>query len=323
MTVQRVGLMTLPAVVILATQPVYAFKLLGAKWPSPTTTMFADFGNGTFNDAFDNAASRWVQATGFNLQVNRQFSDPCAGYSVFPDDTRNGTAFKPDACGMPWDPGDLAVTLSLCSPSCQSGTITEADTVFNSTENWSVYSGPWQAGVSDFRRVATHELGHVIGLAHEDSVPAIMQTFVSPGNDIEAPLPDDIAGVAALYGQLQPLLSLTLSQTTVHTGDQLILNAQATLGPSPIQADVYVALQLPGCSSLACALFWQGGLNFTATPQPILRNWPVSPFNGPIFSYTFGGTEPVGSYVWLGAFAVPGTLNFIGGITQAPFSFSP
>lgn len=164
MTAERVGLI-LPAVMVLAAQPVYAFKLLGAKWPSPTTTMFAEFGNGTFDDAFDNAASRWVQATGFNLQVNRQFSDPCAGYSVFPDDTRNGTAFKPDACGLPWNAGDLGVTISLCSPTCgPGGTKTEADTIFNSTENWSVYSGPWQAGVSDFGRVATHELGHVIGL---------------------------------------------------------------------------------------------------------------------------------------------------------------
>jgi hypothetical protein len=316
--------LTLTAVVILAAQPVYAFKLLGAKWPSPTTTMFADFGSNLFNDAFDNAASRWVQATGFDLQVSRQLSDPCAGYSVSPDDTRNGTAFKPDACGPPWGQGDLAVTLSLCKPDCSpSGTITEADTVFNYTENWSVYPGPWQDGVSDFRRVAVHELGHVIGLAHEDSVPAIMQTFVFPGNDIESPLPDDIAGVAAIYGQLRPVASLSLNQAGFHTGDPLVLNAQATPGPSPTQADVYIVLQPPGCSSLACALYWQGDLNFIATPQPILHNWPVSPFNGPIFSHTFAGTEPVGSYVWLGFFTVPETLNVIGATTQAPFSFSP
>ena len=98
----------------------------------------------------------------------------------------------------------------------------------------------------------------------------------------------------------------------------------STPGPTPVTADVYIALQLPGCTSLACVLFWQGGLNFTATPQPILRNWLISPFNGSIFSYTFSGMEPVGSsYVWLGAFTVPGTGDLIGGITQAPFTFSP
>lgn len=120
-----------------------------------------------------------------------------------------------------------------------------------------------------------------------------------------------------------PTLTLALNQPAFRPGEQLILTARTTQGPTPANADVYIALQLPGCSSLSCTLFWQGGLNFAATTQPILRNWPISPFNGPIFSYTFGGTEPVGNYVWLGAFAVPGTLNLIGDITLVPFTFSP
>ena len=116
-------------------------------------------------------------------------------------------------------------------------------------------------------------------------------------------------------------LTLTLNQATFQKGEQLILNAAVTPGPSPV--DVYIALQLPGCTAPACFFFWQGGLNFTMTPQPLLRNWLISPFNGPIFSYTFGGTELVGSYVWLGAFTVPGTLNLLGEITQAPCTFGP
>ena len=119
------------------------------------------------------------------------------------------------------------------------------------------------------------------------------------------------------------LLALSVNTPSVRTGDTLTLTAGTTTGPTPVTVDVYIVLQLPGCSSLACLLFWQGGLNFTTTPQPVLRNWPISPFDGPIFSYTFGGMEPVGSYAWLGAFTVPGTLNLIGGITQAPFTFSP
>lgn len=46
-------------------------------------------------------------------------------------------------------------------------------------------------------------------------------------------------------------------------------------------------------------------------------------YRGSIFRYIFGGNEPVGSYVWLGAFTAPGTLNIIGDIAQAPFTFSP
>jgi len=121
----------------------------------------------------------------------------------------------------------------------------------------------------------------------------------------------------------EPQLTLTVNQTTFHKGDQLTLIALATPGLTPVTADVYIALQPSGCTSFTCIFFWQGGLNFTATPQPILRNWLISPFNGPIFTYTFGGTEPVDSYVWLGAFVVPGTGTLMGGITQAPFTFSP
>ena len=122
---------------------------------------------------------------------------------------------------------------------------------------------------------------------------------------------------------LVPTLSLSVNQPSMQRGNTLTLTALVTPGPTPVTADVYIALQPPGCTSSACIFFWQGGLSFTATPQPILRNWLISPFHGPIFTYTFGGTEPAGRYVWLGAFVVPGTGTLIGGITEAPFTFSP
>jgi hypothetical protein len=53
-----------------------------------------------------------------------------------------------------------------------------------------------------------------------------------------------------------PTLTLSLNQPTFHTGNQLILNAQVTPGLSPVHADVYIALQPPGCSEFACLLFW-------------------------------------------------------------------
>lgn len=40
------------------------------------------------------------------------------------------------------------------------------------------------------------------------------------------------------------------------------------------------------------------------------------------FSYTFNGSEPAGTYRWLGAFVEPGTpLNLISDITQPSFEF--
>ncbi len=102
-----------------------------------------------------------------------------------------------------------------------------------------------------------------------------------------------------------PTLALTVNTPSVHKGDTLTLSALATPGPTSATADVYIVLQPPGCASFTCLLFWQGGLTFTATPQPLLRNWPISPFNGPIFRYTFDGTALAGPYVWVGPSRCP------------------
>jgi hypothetical protein len=42
-----------------------------------------------------------------------------------------------------------------------------------------------------------------------------------------------------------------------------------------------------------------------------------------VFRYTFTGAEPPGNYLWLAAFIDPGTGMIIGGIAQAPFTFTP
>ena len=73
--------------------------------------------------------------------------------------------------------------------------------VFNDDLDWALYDGPWDDAVPDFRRVALHELGHWLGLDHENLVPSIMASFAGDTASLQA---DDVDGVRFLYGPTGP-----------------------------------------------------------------------------------------------------------------------
>ena len=132
----------------------------------------------------------WAVGTAFQFNIVRgTYSDPCNE-----SDLKNGVRFASNDCGDAWGNSTLAV----CHYWYRGTTLTQTDIVFNSNKSWDVYSTPLQGSVYDFSRVAVHELGHALGLDHEDSgVRTIMTTYI--GN-ITIPQQDDINGVAALYG---------------------------------------------------------------------------------------------------------------------------
>ena len=191
-------LLVLSVAVVSATS-VNAYVLLDYRWPSATTTFNVDIpgADGKWNTAFEQAMGRWNAATIFEFRIRRDtYENPCDG-----GDDESGVGFAADLCGEE-DFGDN--TLAVHEGWYVGEYRTESNITFNDKYSWDVYDGPYRTGswtgVVDFRRVAVHELGHALGLNHEDDVPAIMVTSISRGDTIVAPQADDIAGVDALYG---------------------------------------------------------------------------------------------------------------------------
>lgn len=116
-----------------------------------------------------------------------------------------------------------------------------------------------------------------------------------------------------------PALRLALNATGFRTGEPLAIGLALSQAPGPVDRDVYVALQLPDGS----LLFLTGEGGATPTPTPYLARWTGAATVRKVFAYTFSGGEPAGTYTVLAGFAEPGTLNFLGPVVPAPFSFAP
>src|SRR5438876_1842306 len=211
-TNKRSFLAALLAATPLLLLSVSAFVLEGPSSPSGTTVMWQvrlkappfplSDGTPSYDVAFIEAINNWNPLLG-SIQVSGTIGP--TGQAVAGDNL-NTVCFSDTVFGMSFGSSTLAVTQYFFTGSPGSETFTEADMIFNNAQVFDCYHGPLRfqpndLSLNDFRRVATHELGHSLGLDHPDThgqtVVAIMN---SKESDVELPTADDIAGVQTLYG---------------------------------------------------------------------------------------------------------------------------
>jgi hypothetical protein len=185
------------------TQPPPNGTGLPVKWPAGTIRIrlmlgdTANLNDGTsFNQSARTAAETWN-----TLMGSAQFQAELATGSAGDGNDRNELSFASTIYGRNFDEDTLAVTTGT-----QIGNQRiEADIIFNTAYTWDSYRGnARRSGTTltpDIRRVALHELGHVLGLDHPDengqTVDAIMNSSIGNRDSLSA---DDTEGVQSLYG---------------------------------------------------------------------------------------------------------------------------
>jgi len=191
----------------------FTFNIAGIKWPGGSALLYIGMpgssSSGTsWRDALARAAAQWTSQTPFEFIVNQGYRNPCSGYGATPSggqfnsgngDGQNGIDFSATVCGDAYGANTLAVTLIYTESNLLGGfDIVESDIVFNANTRFDIYDGPLvdQSRGIDFGRVALHEMGHVIGMSHEQGSASIMRSTIGNLFTLQ---PDDIEGATTLY----------------------------------------------------------------------------------------------------------------------------
>ncbi len=206
----RVGVLAalLCGVVLELSDSVSAFCSLETRWASGIVTMSYNFPisglllNNT--NSWDSNAESVMQEWSSVLDEVRFISRGFSGAGQDAGDAMNNMLFDDNVGGDPFGNDILAITLTRAS---SAGVTVETDVIFNNQVDWNAYDGAIRIGPTgrplyDFRRVALHELGHVLGLDHPDDacgqqVPSVMNSRTSDTFRLSN---DDRNGLSFLYG---------------------------------------------------------------------------------------------------------------------------
>lgn len=194
-----------------AASPAHASQPTGQTWDDDAATAIAtnSFPAGSvWSDDLQNALARWNGMVGMHFEFDPIGDDTDGTYGL--GNGTNEIVFT--------DNDGTGGSLGLTSTRFRGSEMLEADTAFNNTLTW-------ETGAHDPREVETtasfrftivHELGHFLGLDHEDDQMSVVLSTASGfhgGNESTRanPFPDDAAGARWLYPFPNPETDLAIS----------------------------------------------------------------------------------------------------------------
>lgn len=151
----------------------------------------------------------WTGLSGLNLSVTEDSSttsDPSTG-----DGSNTIKWIRTGWRSLSFRPPTNALAVTLLSFSAATGAIADADVYFNAENfQWAVVDNGSESGYIDVQNIATHEIGHVLGLDHSsesivESDAALADAtmyYASSMGEVSRrnPHQDDIDAITTLYG---------------------------------------------------------------------------------------------------------------------------
>ncbi len=206
-----VSKLALPIAVIAAGSAVWAHVRLinpsnhyELRWGSPNNISIvinssgsSDVHDGSHVTALQNAIREWNQADGSVARLVENTNPAQRARTDWQSDDIHMMLFDETGSSgyFPYGSGIVAITPVWFT---NSGVISDADVLFNGRDFQFTTSGAY--GAFDIQDVATHELGHLLGLDHSGWAGATMYPYVDPSVVLHRSLSqDDVCGMRDAY----------------------------------------------------------------------------------------------------------------------------